>query len=245
MQRFSKSQTFAKFAEANKPAAMKLISWLSEQYAKLCRDQAKQRQVVAALAAFAALVFFFNAAQLQSQRARLTATTNALVATRSIGAGEMVSATATAAFNLPSSIFAPSAISKLPHPAFAVRDISAGDLITSSNVAARPAVASLVPAGWRIVSISPQTALPPMKPGDHVDVIANNSVLVADAIVVSITAANLPTGDANIGGGTTNGAREITLASHVVIAIPADAAATVATAAALGDATLVVAPKDS
>jgi len=44
-------------------------------------------------------------------------------------------------------------------------------------------------------------------------------VLVADAIVVSIT-----------------------LASQVVIAIPADAAATVATAAAFGDATLVVAP---
>lgn len=245
MQRISKSQTFAKFAAAATPATTKISTWLGMQYAKLCRDQTKQRQVVVALALFAAVVFFVNVTRLQSQRERLTATTNALVATRSIGAGESISANATAAFALPSSIFVPNAISIFPQPAFAQRDISPGDLITSSNVAAQPAAVSLVPVGWRTVSITPQTALPPMNPGDHVDVIANNSVLVADAIVVSITAANYPTGDATIGGGTTSAARTITLASHVVIAIPADAAATVATAAALGDATLVVAPKDS
>lgn len=242
MQRISKSQTFARFVAAHRPAATKVISWLSTQYAKLCRDQTKQRQVVVALAAFAALVFFVNVTQLQSQRERLTATTNALVATRSIGAGELVSANATAAFALPSSVFSPDAISNLPQPAFAQRDISPGDLITTRNVAMQPAAVSLVPVGWRTVSITPQAALPPMNPGDHVDVIANNSVLVTDAIVVSITAANYPTGNATIGGGTTNGAREITLASQVVIAVPADAAATVATAAAFGDATLVVAP---
>ncbi len=213
------------------------------RYEKLCRDQTKQRQVVVALAVFAALIFFVNVTQLQSQRQRLTATTNALVATRSISAGELVGATATAAFAMPSSIFAPDAISNLPQPAFAQRDIGAGDLITTSNVATQPAAVSLVPAGWRIVSITPQTALPPMKPGDHVDVIANNSVLVADAIVVSITSANYPTGDATSGAGTNTSAHKITLASQVVIAIPADAAATVATAAAFGDATLVVAPK--
>ena len=221
---------------------MKIISWLNVQYSKLCRDQTKQRQIVVALALFVATVFFVNVTQLQSQRERLTATTNALIATRSIGAGEMVLSTAIAAFALPSSIFTPSAISNLPKPAFAKRDISAGDLITTNNVATQPAVISLVPDGWRIVSITPQTALPPMNPGDHVDVVANNSVLVADAIVVSITTASYPTGGAKIGGSTTGGAREITLASQVLIAIPFDAAATVATAAAFGDATLVVAP---
>lgn len=242
MQRVSKSKTFAKFAAANRPAATKIISWIGAQYSKLCRDQTKQHQVVAALAALAALVFFINVTQLQSQRERLTATTNALVATRSISAGEMVSATATAAFTLPSSIFAPAAISSLPQPAFAQRDISAGDLITTSNVATQPVAVSLVPEGWRIVSITPQTALPPMISGDHVDVIANNIVLVADAIVIAITAANNTIGDSTTGGGTTGGERAITLASHVLIAIPAEAAATVATAAAFGDATLVVAP---
>ena len=155
------------------------------------------------------------------------ATTNALIATRHIGAGELVTPSATAAFALPSSILAPEAISDLPTPAFAQRDINPGDLITTSNVAAQTVAASLVPVGWRTVSITPQTALPPMRPGDHVDVIANNAVLVTAAIVISITSAS--------------DSSRLTLATQVVIAIPAEAAATVATAAAFGDATLVVA----
>lgn len=228
MQRIFKSQTFAKVAAATKPAAEKINFWFSTQYAKLCRDQTKQRQVVVGLALLVAIIFFVSVTRLQAQRERLMATADALIATRHIGAGELVTPSAAAAFALPSTIFAPDAISDLPQPAIAQRDINPGDLITSSNVAVRPITASLVPEGWRTVAITPQSALPPMRAGDHVDVIANNVVLVANAIVVLTK--------------TVSAAGEIMSATQVVIAIPADAAATVATAAAIGDATLVVAP---
>jgi sulfur transfer complex TusBCD TusB component (DsrH family) len=57
-----------------------------------------------------------------------------------------------------------------------------------------------------------------MEVGDHVDIIANGVVLAADALVLSLIE-NTP---------------------GVIVAVPADLSAAVASAAAIGDATLVV-----
>ena len=67
-----------------------------------------------------------------------------------------------------------------------------------------------------------------MSPGDHVDVIANGVVLVSNAIVVS-TSGELASAD------------NLVLITYVVIGVPAESAPKVATAAAIGDVTLVVA----
>jgi hypothetical protein len=57
-----------------------------------------------------------------------------------------------------------------------------------------------------------------MQVGDHVDIIANGIVLAADALVLSLI-------EDTIG---------------VIVAVPAELSAAVASAAAIGDATLVV-----
>jgi hypothetical protein len=61
-----------------------------------------------------------------------------------------------------------------------------------------------------------------MQVGDHVDIIANGVVLAADALVLSLM--ENTTGEV-IG---------------VIVAVPAELSAAVASAAAIGDATLVV-----
>jgi hypothetical protein len=65
-----------------------------------------------------------------------------------------------------------------------------------------------------------------MQVGDHVDIIANGTVLAADALVLSLMQ---NTTSAVIG--------EIV---GVIVAVPAELSAAVASAAAIGDATLVV-----
>jgi hypothetical protein len=65
-----------------------------------------------------------------------------------------------------------------------------------------------------------------MHVGDHVDIIANGTVLAADALVLSLMENTT---------GTANGA-----VLGVVVAVPAELSAAVASAAAIGDATLVV-----
>ena len=61
-----------------------------------------------------------------------------------------------------------------------------------------------------------------MQVGDHVDIIANGIVLAADALVLSL----MENTNSEVVG--------------VIVAVPAELSAAVASAAAIGDATLVV-----
>ena len=65
-----------------------------------------------------------------------------------------------------------------------------------------------------------------MQVGDHVDIIANGMVLAADALVLSLMENRT---------GTVAGA-----VIGVIVAVPAELSAAVASAAAIGDATMVV-----
>ena len=65
-----------------------------------------------------------------------------------------------------------------------------------------------------------------MQVGDHVDIIANGVVLAADALVLSLMQNTTSAVISEIVG--------------VIVAVPAELSAAVASAAAIGDATLVV-----
>lgn len=184
--------------------------------------------MITACSGVAALVFFVNILQLQSQKQQLAAHFTVFVATSDIASGELVTTAVIHPIRVPVSLVAASVIVDLPSMAYAQQDIGVGEVITSVNVADRQANISAIPVGWRTVAITSATALPPMSAGDHVDVIANGMVLVANAVVVSTNGELFPSNSA-------------ALITQVVIGVPADAAPSVATAAAFGDATLVVA----
>lgn len=184
--------------------------------------------MIAVCTGVAAVVFFINIVQLQSQKQQLAAHFTVFVATSDIESGELVTTAVVRPLLVPASLVTSTVILDLPGTAYAQQNIGIGEVITSINVADRPLNISVVPAGWRTIAITSPIALPPMSAGDHVDVIANGVVLVANAVVVSTTG----------GSSSPDGMAFIT---QVVIAVPAEAAPSVATAAALGDATLAVA----
>lgn len=179
-------------------------------------------------AGVAAAVFLTNVIQLQSQKNRLAANFMVLVATSDIEPGDLVTSAEVRSLLVPASLVAATVMVDLPNTAYAKQSIGVGELITSINVSEKSSNVSAVPAGWRTVAITSPTALPPMSAGDRVDVIANGVVLVANAVVVSTT-----------GEMSTSGT--MAFITQVVIGVPAESAPSVATAAALGDATLVVA----
>lgn len=184
--------------------------------------------MIALCTGVAAVIFFVNIVQLQSQRQQLAARFTVFVASSDIAPGERVTAAVVRPLLVPASLVTSTVILDLPGIAYAQQNIGIGEVITSINVADQPVNISVVPTGWRTIAITSPIALPPMSAGDHVDVIANGTVLVANAVVVSTA-------------GGSSSPDDMAFITQVVIAVPADAAPSVATAAALGDATLVVA----
>jgi len=229
MQRLKNSGAVIRISTAVIPIAARFNAILNAGYSKLCRDHRLQRRAVALCAGIAAVVFFVNVIQLQSQKQKLAANFNVFVATRDIAAGDPVTTAVVRPLLVPASLVAATVIAGLPNTAYARQSIGVGELITSINVADESSSISIVPAGWRTIAITSSIALPPMSAGDHVDVIANGVVLVANAVVVSTS-------------GELSPPSSMVFITHVVIGVPADSAPSVATAAALGDATLVVAP---
>ncbi len=229
MQRLKNSGAVARISTAVTPIATRLNTILNAGYSKLCRDHRLQRRAIASCAGVAAVVFLVNVIQLQSQKQQLAANISVLVATNDIASGDPVTNSAVKQLLVPASLVAATVITQLPNTAYARQSIGAGELITSINVADKSSSTSFIPAGWRTIAITSSNAFPPMSAGDHVDVIANGVILVANAVVVS-------TSD------EMSSPSSMVFITQVVIGVPADSAPSVATAAALGDATLVVAP---
>ena len=180
---------------------------------------------VAAAIAVALVAGWHTAATVQSAEAaaaRYGDTTAVLVMQRSVRAGEVVSAADVETRRLPRAL--------LPHAAVAgqaVGRVATVDLVAGEVVLAARVGTTLVPAGWRAVAVTPpgSGAHPPVVAGDAVEVIdvgGEGGALVAEeALVVGVD-------------------REGT----VTVAVPSDAVAAVAYAAAGGTAALaVIAPR--
>jgi hypothetical protein len=159
---------------------------------------------------------------MQSATRSLGLTTPVLIATSSIEPGDIITSQLFSPRALPRSAVAPTALHDLQTGLVAQQSISIGELLTTTNTGTSTSKQLQLPVGFRSVAIVPPAALPPMQVGDHADIIANGIVLAADALVLSL----MENTNSEVVG--------------VIVAVPAESSAAVASAAAIGDATLVV-----
>ena len=215
-----------KLVVAIAPVIVRLREMGATNYLALCRNNRRQHPVIAGLVRCAALTFFITLSRMQSATASLGLTTPVLIATSSIEPGDIITSQLFSPRALPRSAVAPTALHDLQTGLVAQQSISIGELLTTTNTGTSTSKQLQLPIGFRSVAIVPPAALPPMQVGDHVDIIANGMVLAADALVLSLMENRT---------GTVAGA-----VIGVIVAVPAELSAAVASAAAIGDATMVV-----
>jgi len=215
-----------KLLAAIAPVIVRIRELSAANYLALCRNNRRRQQVIAGLVCCAALTFFITLSRMQSATSSLGKTTLVLIAVSDIKPGDLITPQLFSPHTLPRSAVAPTALHDVQIGLVAQQSISIGELLTTTNTGTSTSKQLQLPTGFRSVAIVPPAALPPMQVGDHVDIIANGIVLAADALVLSLM--ENTTGSAN---GAVLG---------VVVAVPAELSAAVASAAAIGDATLVV-----
>ena len=194
-----------------------VIRFVERVYRELCRNRQRQRTAISALAIIAALVYALSVSQLHQQRNAFGKYTLVHIASTNISAGLPITQHNTKTFTMPAQFVLPSTRTSLPSSLTATSDIGEGDVISTQNSSAAGESAS-VPAGMRAVSIVPRVAMPAIAPGTFVDIIANGQIIAAHGIVLSSL-------NDNVG---------------VVVAVPELTAPAVASAAAIGEAALVI-----
>lgn len=194
-----------------------IIRFAERVHRELCRNRQRQIAVISGLAIVGALVYAFSVSQLHQQRDAFGNYVLVHIATNNIAAGQPITQQNTKTFTMPTQFVLPSTRTSLPSSLTATSDIGEGDVINLQNTAAAGEGAA-VPAGMRAVSIVPRVAMPALAPGTFVDIIANGQIIAAHGIVLS-------TLENNVG---------------VVVAVPELSAPAVASAAAIGEAALVI-----
>ena len=194
-----------------------IIRFAERVHRELCRNRQRQIAVISGLAIVAALVYALSVSQLHQQRDAFGNYVLVHIATNNIAAGQPITQQNTKTFTMPTQFVLPSTRTSLPSSLTATSDIGEGDVISLQNTAATGEGAA-VPVGMRAVSIVPRVAMPALAPGTFVDIIANGQILAAHGIVLS-------TLENNVG---------------VVVAVPELSAPAVASAAAIGEAALVI-----
>jgi Flp pilus assembly protein CpaB len=219
--------SFSKLRTTLSPFIARIRDWCATHYLALCRNNRRRQQVIAGLVCCAALTFFVTISRMQSATSSLGETTSVLIATSSIEQGDIITTQLFSLHTYPHAAVAPTALHDVQIGLVAQQSISIGELLTTTNTGTSTSKQLQLPTGFRSVAIVPPAALPPMQVGDHVDIIANGVVLAADALVLSLIE-NTP--------GEVTGV----IVTGVIVAVPAELSAAVASAAAIGDATLVV-----
>ena len=218
--------SFSKLCTTLSPVIARISDWCATIYLALCRNNRRRQQVIAGLVCCAALTFFVTMSRMQSATKSLGATVVVLVASHNIGPGDAITSQLFVTRTFVRSAVASTALHAVQLGLVAQQSISIGELLTTTNTGTSTSKQLQLPTGFRSVAVVPPSALPPMQVGDHVDIIANGVVLAADALVLSLIE--------NTTGAVTG------VITGVIVAVPAEFSAAVASAAAIGDATLVV-----
>lgn len=194
------------------------LQFINTAYRKLCSSRQKQIITISLLATCAALIYALAVRDLQTKTQAFGKYTVVHIAAHEITIGEPITASDTQTFTMPSQFVLPSTLLELSQSLTATTNIEQGDVISEQNTSANNHQVA-VPTGMRAVSIVPRTAMPTLQPGSLVDIVANGQIIAARGIV-------LTTLDDNSG---------------MVIAVSESNAPAVASAAASGEAAIVLA----
>ena len=195
-----------------------VIHFIKAAYRQLCSSRQKQIITISVLATCAACIYALAVRDLQTRAHAFGKYTVVHVATHDIAIGDPITSTDVQDFSMPSQFVLPSTVLELPDSLSATTNIQQGDVISEQNTSANNHQVA-VPIGMRAVSIVPRTAMPTLQPGSLVDIVANGQIIAARGIV-------LTTLDDNAG---------------MVIAVSESNAPAVASAAASGEAAIVLA----
>jgi len=185
------------------------------EWITLQRNPVHQRVATAFLTAVSALAFGLSLHGMQSAEAQLGERTTVYVAVRNIAPGEPIDVTSVRTRHVPALALAPSTLRRPPTSLVARQHIAAGDMLSTTNVRTSPNVH--LPRGWRLVMVVPVLPMPNLMPGSIVDIVVNAEVVAARVRV-----------DDTIDRGR-----------QVLVAVPPEHAAVVATLAVTGQVSLI------
>ena len=158
-------------------------------------------------------VFITHALRTASaQQKKWTSDRAVLVVTSPLAEGDEFTTQNTRRFNIPLAITPDDAIENFAAGDTARFALQPNTALTASMVSSAQETVA-VPDGWRIVALPTDMPSPPLQLRDSVDVVAGQAVIAAGVIVVSL--------------------------QPLTIAVPADLAASVASVAHLGEASLI------
>ena len=211
-------QRITQLAQLLRPAIRKARVWVAQQYLLLCAKQKRRRQAIAALTTIAVLAYVVASFNTYNRQRQLGEITSVFVASQNLEPGDVVDSATFNTRRMPRTFVAPSALRAITDGMVIQQRVAVGDVLSFTNVGASSTLTDRLPQDFRAVAIVLRTVLPNMQPGNTVDVIANGVLLAADGLVLYV----LPE------------------SNTVVVAVPSAVSPAVASAAAIGDATLVV-----
>jgi len=179
------------------------------------RDSRHQTVAIAVLAGLCALIFALTLHAMNRAEARLGERVTAYFAMRDFAPGEEIDSASVLARRVPRLGLPPSTLTKSPASFVTRQHVAKGDVFNGTNVKFDPL--THVPPGWRLVMVVPAVAMPNLAPGSRVDIVVNADVIVARVLV----------------------AETIDEGAQVLVAVPAEHAALVATLAVTGEVSLI------
>jgi hypothetical protein len=171
---------------------------------------------VLALAGAAGLVVADAAAGVDAARRSWGTTRRVVVTAVDVAPGETLSGRIEVR-SVPEPMIPPDALAQIEPTAIARQRLGAGEMVMAHDIAATSAPQALIPDGWRAVAVA-EPVPTGAAPGDAVSVASGGILVTGDGLVVAA------------------------LAEGVLVAVPADVAASVAHAAVTGDLTLLLEP---
>ena len=171
-----------------------------------------QLGAVLVLSLFVAMFITHALRTASAQQKKWTSDRAVLVVTSPLDEGDELTAQNTQRFNIPLAITPDDALENFAAGDTARFALQPNTTLTASMVSSAQETVT-VPDGWRIVALPTDMPSPPLQLRDSVDVVAGQAVIAAGVLVVSL--------------------------QPLTIAVPADVAASVASVAQLGEASLI------
>ena len=188
---------------------------IAREFVLIQRDSKHQTIAILMFAGTCALTFGLVLHGMQRAEARLSSRVVVYYALRNFAPGEVIDTASVLAQRIPQIAVAPSTLTNTPASLIARQHVAKGDVFNSTNVHTDPQLH--VPPGWRLVMVVPVIPMPNLAPGSKVDIVVNAEVVTARVLVTDV----------------------IDDGRQVLVAVPAEHAAEVATLAVASEISLI------